>query len=441
MKSFSFIFILVFFCACHKTHDPVPFVFETSTLPPSTSSIKAIWERVGQNENEPVLFSNAEDPLWVHAYVTSSDEAGNFYKALFVQNHFATPHRALRLMIDRTALSDYFPIGRALAIKLNGLGAGYVSGMMSVGRFDGEVLQPLSLYELQEHIVGSSQLASITGLKLSLDQLTEEDAGKWIELENVQLAKSENGKTFSGESLDTYDGLRRVLQCGNYNSILLSTSVYADFKSILLPTQSGSIRGILTKDFYGLQWVIQPNFSTDLSMQSARCDPFFEQNFEASYLGTFQEPTWTNTATAGTQLWEVYTDDASLGRSIRIGSYRSGDDQTVAWLISPPLDLSALGQPHFDFRSSVQYADKSELAVFYSTTWNGNLTHLASATWESLPVQLATAEDYPDEWVDAGAHPLPSSSSLYLAFRYTGSGKTAYDGTFELDDIRIYDPQ
>ena len=29
--------------------------------------------------------------------------------------------------------------------------------------------------------------------------------------------------------------------------------------------------------------------------------------------------------------------------------------------------------------------------------------------------------------------------TVYFAFRYTGSGKSTYDGTFEVDDIRVYD--
>ena len=103
------------------------------------------------------------------------------------------------------------------------------------------------------------------------------------------------------------------------------------------------------------------------------------------------------------------------------------------------MDLSSLQRPRVDFRSSVQYADKSVLEVFYSTTWNGEPSALASATWEHLPFLLANADHHPSEWIDAGPLALPSSTSVYLAFRYSGSGKTANDGTFEIDDIRIYD--
>lgn len=86
---------------------------------------------------------------------------------------------------------------------------------------------------------------------------------------------------------------------------MLSTSVYADFKSLELPSASGNIQGILTKDYYGRQWVLQPNFSTDLILTDARCDPFFEQDFETEYLGDFQQEGWSNFALAGTPLWEV----------------------------------------------------------------------------------------------------------------------------------------
>ena len=40
-------------------------------------------------------------------------------------------------------------------------------------------------------------------------------------------------------------------------------------------------------------------------------------------------------------------------------------------------------------------------------------------------------------WVDSGLLSLSDAPSTYLAFVYSGSGKTTQDGTFELDDIRI----
>lgn len=436
-------FIVVLFAllalSCKTEVHPTVFDYPENSLPEANTSLVALWERAEQNQNVPLLLSTEEDSLWVHAYVTSSDEGGNFYKALYVQDQPQRPQRALRLLLDQTALSDRFPVGRKLAICLNGLGVGQQNGMLTLGQYDGAVIQPLAPYVFAQHIKGSSGVVRITAQPVALDAIQPGDAGKWVRLEGVQFARSVLGKTFSGDGLDTYDGLRRVVQCANHRSLMLSTSVYADFKSLELPSASGNIQGILTKDYYGRQWVLQPNFSTDLTLTDARCDPFFEQDFETAYLGDFQHEGWSNFALAGTPLWEVYEDTESLGRSLRMGSYRSKDAVTEVWLVTPKMDLSSLQQPTVDFRSSVQYADKSVLEVFYSTTWNGEPSALASATWEHLPFLLANADDHPSEWIDAGPLALPSSTSLYLAFRYSGSGKTANDGTFEIDDIRIYD--
>jgi hypothetical protein len=90
-----------------------------------------------------------------------------------------------------------------------------------------------------------------------------------------------------------------------------------------------------------------------------RSDPFFEENFESNRLGLFAKPGWTNYAEEGSRYWEVFEDENSLGESLEIGSYRSGDEVSTSWLISPKIDLRSLANPQFAFRSSVRFADES----------------------------------------------------------------------------------
>ena len=116
-----------------------------------------------------------------------------------------------------------------------------------------------------------------------------------------------------------------------------------------------------------------------------------------------------------------------------------GDAATVSWLISPKIDLSPLHQPHFAFRTSTSFADNSLLEVFYSSDWSGETAALEDAQWLPLPARLATKEDDNALWIDSGELPLTEIVPIYFAFRYTGSGKSTYDGTYEIDDIRIYD--
>ena len=195
----------------------------------------------------------------------------------------------------------------------------------------------------------------------------------------------------------------------------------------------------MTSDFYGEQYILKINDPTNIDFIDTRCDPFFEESFDHVRLGLFSLGGWTNFNQAGTQLWEVYEDENSLGQSIHLGSYRSGDAATVSWLISPKIDLSSLNQPHLAFRTSTSFADKSVLEVFYSTNWVGETSVLDDAQWLSLPARMATKEDEGTQWIDSGELSLTMSEPVYFAFRYTGSGKSTYDGTYELDDIRIYE--
>ena len=68
------------------------------------------------------------------------------------------------------------------------------------------------------------------------------------------------------------------------------------------------------------------------------------------------------------------------------------------------------------------------LEVFYSTEWSGGVAFFA---------RLATKDD--DNTIDSGDLAIDFGPKFHLAFRYTGSGKSTYDGTFEIDDIRFFD--
>ena len=72
--------------SCEIMQEDIDLTQEPKALPVATTSLQAVWERVQQSEFGFVEFSREEDSLWVAAFVTSSDEGGNFYKELFVQD-------------------------------------------------------------------------------------------------------------------------------------------------------------------------------------------------------------------------------------------------------------------------------------------------------------------------------------------------------------------
>jgi hypothetical protein len=113
----------------------------------------------------------------------------------------------------------------------------------------------------------------------------------------------------------------------------------------------------------------------------------------------------------------------------------------VVWLIGPSIDLSGLSKPYFAFRSAVKYGDKSLLEVFIATDFKGITEGLKTANWQKLELKIASRMDGNSIWIDSGDYDLKDfkNQKVHFGFRYTGSGKSTYDATFFVDDIRVMD--
>ena len=438
MNKSSVLIVLLFF-SCTIKEEGLTQVNRTIKFPQSNTSVKAIRERVLQSESGFVEISIEEDSLWAQGYVISNDEGGNFFKEIYVQDNPQNPETGIRILIDRTSLADFFPRGRKVAIHLNGLGAGFKSSILTLGLYEGNDIGEIPQFQFQERIIPTDSIYIIQPKTIDLAHIMEEDVGKWVRVENVQFAKGEQGKTFSGEAFDEFDGERRLVQCKDQRSILMSTSTFADYKSIVLSDSTGIVEGILSRDFFGEKYILKINDPANLVLNEPRCDPFFEENFEQVRLGSFDAEEWTNYIEAGSQLWEVFEDENSLGQSIQLGSFRSRDAATISWLISPKIDVRQLQNPQLAFRTSTNYADNSNLEALISTQWDGTISSISSTSWEIFPAQIAQNDDDARLWIDSGDFSVKELGQFHLAFRYTGSGKTASDGTYEIDDIRVFE--
>ena len=200
------------------------------------------------------------------------------------------------------------------------------------------------------------------------------------------------------------------------------------------------------------------NDKNDITVTGERCDPpeldcglanaegtsiLFEDMFETQSTNSpISGNGWTNYQEAGTETWEAYRatgSNASQGISARVGAFRSGDDRTAAWLISPEIDLDANSNVKLSFETSNSFADASNLDIMFSNDWDGTTDGVLSATWGVLPAAYVVQDsDSFSSWFESGIVDLScGSGKIHIAFKYTGSGDSANDGTYELDNFKI----
>ncbi|MBC3758282.1 choice-of-anchor J domain-containing protein [Hyunsoonleella sp. SJ7] len=425
-------------------------------------AIKSLYEQAVNGGNPT---AKIEEDIYIEGYVVSSDKAGNFFEELIIQNKTddsspdSDPRLGLKIDINQSSLSDTYQFGQKVIVKLEGLTVGESNGVVTIGRGDAVTVEQIQPSEYRDIVLRTNTIAEIQPKITDLQNLTDADENTLIQLNNMQLNRFELGATFASESFDEFDGFRLMESCDSGIQILMQTSTFADFKSVLVPQGQGSMVGIYSRDFRDDFSVMIPNKSSDINFESAtRCDPMEFTCGLASTLGTgnlffedfesqrnnrpIEGNGWTNYIEAGSEAWEAWSStatNASLGRSCRFQSASSGDISNIGWLITPAIDLDAQDGETLNFKTSSSRADSSYMEVYFADDWDGTEAGVASATWQILSDAYIVKDTDPFvEWLPSGNVDLSClSGTIHIAFKYTGGGQDSFDGVYELDDVSV----
>lgn len=407
---------------------------------------------------------------YVEGFVISSDESGNWFEELIIQDKASDPTAGVRVLIDNSPLFTSFEVGRKIFVKLGGvtlegqalggLWVGDSNGVLTLGFSSGldKIPAPAQFSFIQR----STTVEVIVPRVVTIVDFEDNLENTFIQLDDVQFLKADvidASLTFAGEPLDEFDGERTLLNCETGQTVILSTSTFASFKSIALPTGRGSISGVLTRDFFGEAYNLAVNDQDALVFdQTERCDPLeldcgiaettgdnilFEDFFETQATNSLISGNgWTNFQQEGSETWEAYTSsgqNVSLGISARVGAAFSGDASTIAWLITPQIDFASNQGETLQFKTSNSFADGSTLSLLFSSDWDGTEATIATATWDELTAATIVDNDaFFGDWISSGRVDLSCIDGAgYIAFRYNGAGNDNFDGTYELDEIQI----
>ncbi|PTX45186.1 hypothetical protein C8P64_1177 [Christiangramia gaetbulicola] len=440
--------------SCVKTDDydtpgiDIPEIDITGDL----TSIMAVKGNFDPRTGEIYTFQDSE--TWFEGYVISSDAGGNFYKEIILQDKPEDPTSGIQILLDDNSIYETFDVGRKVVVKLDGLSLSFNNGVLQLGiQNRGDVVAiPGSL--IADHIIRTEVKQEIKPLQISIDDFSDELKNLYIQINDVQfdpnLVKENNLYSFASNVVDRYDGERQLISCQTGSTSILSTSTFSDFKSLLLPTGSGSVEGILTRDFYDEHYVIMINTPDALNMNGERCDPVYldcgnnlvegskfllEENFDGVTSNTtLNSRGWTNINVSGGE--KKFTPTLSAGnRILRISAYNTIESPLEAWLVTPEIDLDDTSNEILLFDMLSSYDNGLLMKVFITSDFTGDPR---TTTWTELDANIplgpsgANSTIFRESKIDISC----LEGEIWIGFRYLGAApdKTT---TYDLDNIRV----
>lgn len=224
--------------------------------------------------------------LIVEGYVSSTDETGNIYKYLYIQDSPNNPTQGLTISVDGTDLYTKFPLGSKVYIKLKGLYLGQYGGVVQLG---GTSLDELGVEQfgripnvkIDGSIIKScSEIKTIVPKEISINEFTDNLIGVLVKVKGVEFAKGVRCSTFALEGSTVN---KMIVSCGfDYTKpttdavnvgkfALVRNSGFATFYNQNLPLGNGGLVAILSKFSSDYQLFLRTAEDTK-EMTSTRCD-------------------------------------------------------------------------------------------------------------------------------------------------------------------------
>ena len=372
--------------------------------------------------NNPTIYSQNDI---IEAYVTSSDEGGNFYKSISFVSIDGT--KGFTIPIDDYNLYTKYEPGRKVYIHLKDL---YYS--------NSSLISSLEIGGLYIDPAYGPEIGRISGVKYkeallrSCDKVDEETLvnrftiatakndqhlNKLIELDGVQFTDISVGRTYFDRSLNpqpTWTATNHTITDADGNTLTLRASEYATFASNVISGNSGKIRGVLTKYNGSYQFMIRT--INDVKLTDSRLNPAIE-NFESYATNTAIFPNYFNIKVQGTNDWYVGSYNGNKYLQARKGS---SSGATKIFLVMPY---------NFDVHTKVSFktlygymslTTTPIMKVYYSTNFNSSnpTSNLVDIT-NSFTFSNHTGTGWASAYTNSGIHTFTGMSGQgHIIFAY-----------------------
>ncbi|MXN92553.1 hypothetical protein GR160_15090 [Flavobacterium sp. Sd200] len=446
---------------CNNNDDyGIPNKVTTCTEPVVTVN-KTVAEVIAATNSQVRQYPDNDDTM--EAYVTSSDERGNFFKIVSLQTLPTDGSAPLgfSVAIDANTLFGHgFYPGKKVYIKLKDLyyatvegsaiyGAAYrgSSGTeaITVGRIPESAFKKSILPSCSE--ISEEQLAR----PLTLTQaMTNRNINTLIDLQGVEFGDEFVGGTYfdANDEANTAGGAtNRTLVDRTGASIVFRTSSFANFSGNKISGKSGVVRGILTKYAGVFQFVAR--YESDIRLTEDRFDNsppitganitygLYNENFTSYAANNRIFPNAINDPAIGSRYWDVRIFNNN--KYIQMTSF-GGVAETNRTLFIVPVDMTLATT--FSFKTASGYDNGSVLKVYYSLNYvpGGNITDATLVDITSnFNIPAGPPAAYASGFTPSGNYSIPAelTGNGYFIFEYRGKGGSGPTTTMQLDDIVV----
>ena len=208
------------------------------------------------------------DDLIVQAYVISSDETGNFYKTISLQDKVENPTTGIQIEIDGSNLYNQYPLGAQVQINLKGLVVASDRGVMKIGSVD----PTYAVGRIASAVVATYMVKTcepVQAIKPKVftslaDALKPANLNTLVTVEGVQFSEPEVDKTYGVQNTT----VNRVIVDKKGKETDLRNSGYATWYGDALPKGSGAITMVVSR--YNSTYQVFIRDTKDVKFDQAR---------------------------------------------------------------------------------------------------------------------------------------------------------------------------
>lgn len=245
--------------------------------------LKTKYWKEDKNYIDTIKLTEAGDSVVIKGRVVSSDESGNIYKNLVIQDETA----AITISINGNSLYNTYRIGQEIVLPVTGLFIGKYNTLQQLGYPDYSdtygwqaTFLPLAMFQEAAELNGLPNAAEIDTISVKMAELPTTPDGirkmqsQLVRFDGVSFVEADGKTTFSESESSTSRNLKDE---DSGNTIIVRNSNYANFKSDILPLGVGSVVGILS--YYSGAWQlllrdVDDCIGFDTTIKGSKAEPY-----------------------------------------------------------------------------------------------------------------------------------------------------------------------